>query len=276
VLADSCAFKLAIAVFSDPAALACAILLPEIEKERLLLDFAADARPIRHRYREPLFCSPNNVLGEVSLRYLLKQIFSATHELNLVFRRQIYSKLDDPLVEHGYSAFDSDSHGHAVGAAALSVDGPGCRDHARQSARGDRVSARRRGASVNEVPDLGDLVWVDFNPQASHEQSGRRPAMVLSARIYHEKTALAVVCPITSNVAPRHTSFSIPIAICRRRIPMAPTARRAIAALPADRAGRPRDPLRRGSRRPISRAAGMDGRRCGVHDNVARTAADRD
>ncbi len=55
---------------------------------------------------------------------------------------------------------------------------------------------------MNEMPDLGDLVWVDFNPQAGHEQSGRRPAMVLSARIYHEKTALAVVCPITSNVAP--------------------------------------------------------------------------
>jgi mRNA interferase MazF len=62
---------------------------------------------------------------------------------------------------------------------------------------------------VTGVPDLGDLVWVDFNPQAGHEQAGRRPAMVLSPRIYHEKTALAVVCPITSNVAPY--PFKVPL-----------------------------------------------------------------
>tara|TARA_B100000315_G_scaffold259435_1_gene315487 strand:- start:1022 stop:1357 length:336 start_codon:yes stop_codon:yes gene_type:complete len=50
------------------------------------------------------------------------------------------------------------------------------------------------------VPDQGDLVWVDFNPQAGHEQSGRRPALVLSPKAYHEKTNYAVVCPITSTV----------------------------------------------------------------------------
>ena len=55
---------------------------------------------------------------------------------------------------------------------------------------------------MNEVPDQGDLVRVEFNPQAGRELAGRRPAMVLSPRIYHEKTALAVVCPITANVAP--------------------------------------------------------------------------
>jgi len=55
---------------------------------------------------------------------------------------------------------------------------------------------------VSALPDVGDLVWVNFNPQAGHEQAGHRPAMVLSARIYHEKTALAVVCPITSNTSP--------------------------------------------------------------------------
>ena len=52
---------------------------------------------------------------------------------------------------------------------------------------------------MSALPDVGDLVWINFNPQAGHEQAGHRPAMVLSARIYHEKTALAVVCPITSN-----------------------------------------------------------------------------
>ncbi len=55
---------------------------------------------------------------------------------------------------------------------------------------------------MSALPDVGDLVWVNFNPQAGHEQAGHRPAMVLSARIYHEKTALAVVCPITSNTSP--------------------------------------------------------------------------
>lgn len=55
---------------------------------------------------------------------------------------------------------------------------------------------------MSVLPDVGDLVWVDFNPQAGHEQADHRPAMVLSARIYHEKTALAVVCPITTNTKP--------------------------------------------------------------------------
>lgn len=57
-------------------------------------------------------------------------------------------------------------------------------------------------SDVSDVPDAGDLVWVNFNPQAGHEQAGRRPAMVLSPRVYHEKTSLAVVCPITSNTNP--------------------------------------------------------------------------
>jgi mRNA interferase MazF len=55
---------------------------------------------------------------------------------------------------------------------------------------------------VSAVPQAGDLVWVTFNPQAGHEQAGRRPALVLSPAAYHEKTALAIVCPITSNVQP--------------------------------------------------------------------------
>jgi mRNA interferase MazF len=50
------------------------------------------------------------------------------------------------------------------------------------------------------VPDAGDIVWIDFTPQAGHEQAGRRPALVLSPKIYNEKTSLAVMCPITSRV----------------------------------------------------------------------------
>ena len=50
------------------------------------------------------------------------------------------------------------------------------------------------------VPDSGEIVWLAFNPQAGHEQAGRRPALVLSPRAYNRKAGLALVCPITSKV----------------------------------------------------------------------------
>ena len=48
------------------------------------------------------------------------------------------------------------------------------------------------------VPQRGDLVWLTFDPQAGHEQAGRRPAVVLTPLAYNEKVGLAVFCPITS------------------------------------------------------------------------------
>ena len=48
------------------------------------------------------------------------------------------------------------------------------------------------------VPKEGDIVWLEFNPQAGHEQAGHRPAIVLSKKAYNEKTGLAIFCPITS------------------------------------------------------------------------------
>lgn len=50
------------------------------------------------------------------------------------------------------------------------------------------------------APERGDLVWLDFDPQAGHEQAGRRPALVLSPRAYHQRTPFAIVCPITSRI----------------------------------------------------------------------------
>jgi mRNA interferase MazF len=50
------------------------------------------------------------------------------------------------------------------------------------------------------VPARGDLVWLQFSPQAGHEQSGRRPALVISPRAYNKKVGLALFCPITSKV----------------------------------------------------------------------------
>lgn len=60
------------------------------------------------------------------------------------------------------------------------------------------------------VPEAGDLVWLTFDPQAGHEQRGRRPALILSPRVYNAKARLAVACPITSHV--KGYPFEVPIA----------------------------------------------------------------
>jgi mRNA interferase MazF len=49
-----------------------------------------------------------------------------------------------------------------------------------------------------ELPDRGSLIWMDFSPQAGHEQRGRRPGIVLSRAAYHQRSRQAIVCPITS------------------------------------------------------------------------------
>ncbi len=53
---------------------------------------------------------------------------------------------------------------------------------------------------VARVPDRGDVVWLTFNPQAGHEQAGRRPAVVLSPAAYNARVGLALFCPITTRV----------------------------------------------------------------------------
>ncbi len=50
------------------------------------------------------------------------------------------------------------------------------------------------------IPARGDVVWLSFNPQSGHEQSGHRPAIVISPREYNEKVGLALCCPITSRI----------------------------------------------------------------------------
>lgn len=50
------------------------------------------------------------------------------------------------------------------------------------------------------VPNRGDVVWISLNPQAGHEQAGRRPAVVVSPPAYNRKVGLALLCPITSQV----------------------------------------------------------------------------
>lgn len=50
------------------------------------------------------------------------------------------------------------------------------------------------------VPDAGDVVWLDFDPQMGHEQAGHRPALVLSPAAYNGLTSLIVCCPMTSKI----------------------------------------------------------------------------
>ena len=61
------------------------------------------------------------------------------------------------------------------------------------------------------VPDTGDIVFLDFDPQVGREQAKRRPALVLTDLRYNRASGLAVVCPLTSKVKPY--PFSLPITV---------------------------------------------------------------
>jgi mRNA interferase MazF len=50
------------------------------------------------------------------------------------------------------------------------------------------------------VPRRGDVVWITLFPQSGHEQSGRRPAIILSPEAYNARVGLALFCPVTSRV----------------------------------------------------------------------------
>ena len=50
------------------------------------------------------------------------------------------------------------------------------------------------------VLDAGDIVWLQFDPQAGHEQAGHRPALVLSPAAYNGKTGLMLCCPMTTQI----------------------------------------------------------------------------
>ena len=50
------------------------------------------------------------------------------------------------------------------------------------------------------VPAAGDIVWLNFTPQAGHEQAGYRPALVVSQAAYNNKTSLMICCPMTTQI----------------------------------------------------------------------------
>ena len=53
---------------------------------------------------------------------------------------------------------------------------------------------------VNYIPDAGDIVWLEFDPQAGREQAGHRPALILSPKVYNQKTSLILCCPMTTKI----------------------------------------------------------------------------
>lgn len=61
------------------------------------------------------------------------------------------------------------------------------------------------------VPDAGDIIMLDFDPQVGREQAKRRPALVLTDMRYNRASGLAVVCPLTSTRKPY--PFSLPIKV---------------------------------------------------------------
>jgi mRNA interferase MazF len=60
------------------------------------------------------------------------------------------------------------------------------------------------------VPTAGDIVWLNFTPQAGHEQAGHRPALVLSPAVYNSKTSLMICCPLTTQI--KNYPFEVVIA----------------------------------------------------------------
>ncbi len=65
---------------------------------------------------------------------------------------------------------------------------------------------KRKGAYV---PERGDAVWITLDPQAGHEQAGRRPALVLSPSAYNGRVGLALLCPITNQA--KGYPFEVPL-----------------------------------------------------------------
>lgn len=69
------------------------------------------------------------------------------------------------------------------------------------------------------TPDAGDIVWVNFDPQAGREQAGHRPAVVLSSAYYNKGSRLMVCVPMTTRV--KNYPFEVPVAGRRKGVALA-------------------------------------------------------
>ncbi len=61
------------------------------------------------------------------------------------------------------------------------------------------------------VPVAGDIIWIDFDPQAGREQAKRRPALVVTEQSYNRVSGLVIVCPLTSRRKPY--PFALPAVV---------------------------------------------------------------
>lgn len=59
------------------------------------------------------------------------------------------------------------------------------------------------------IPNQGDIVFLDFNPTKGHEQSGYRPAIIISNNTFNKYTGMIIVCPITSNIKDYPTHYQL-------------------------------------------------------------------
>ena len=59
------------------------------------------------------------------------------------------------------------------------------------------------------IPNQGDIVAITFDPQSGHEQKGRRPAFVVSKKLFNKNTGMAIVCPITNT----YSGFPFPVPV---------------------------------------------------------------
>lgn len=64
--------------------------------------------------------------------------------------------------------------------------------------KGAAALAAGPAADAAYVPDRGDVVWLEFDPQAGREQAGRRPAVVLSPASYNAPTGRALCVPVST------------------------------------------------------------------------------
>ncbi len=69
------------------------------------------------------------------------------------------------------------------------------------------------------IPEAGDVVWLNFDPQSDHEQAGHRPALVISPASYNGRTGLMLCCPLTSQI--KGYPFEVAISGTRKNVALA-------------------------------------------------------
>lgn len=69
------------------------------------------------------------------------------------------------------------------------------------------------------IPEAGDVVWLNFDPQSGHEQAGHRPALVISPASYNGRTGLMLCCPLTSQI--KGYPFEVAISGTRKNVALA-------------------------------------------------------